>query len=63
MVKRLFANQLEASEKFKNAHKFIWTVNSQEKDTYQILTSNYWISKEDIADSNYEKEIKNYEVK
>lgn len=61
LVKRLFANQLEANEEFKDAHKFIWTVDIQEKNKYQVLTSKYWISKEDIAGSEYDIEIKNFE--
>ena len=61
LVKRLFADQLEGNEKFEDAHKFIWTVSSEEKNTYQILTSKYWISKEDIIGSSYDVEINDYE--
>ena len=61
LVKRLFADQLEANEEFKDAHKFIWTIDSQKKNSYQVLTSKYWISKEDIAGSEYEVEIKDFE--
>lgn len=61
LVKRLFADQLEGNKKFEDAHKFIWTVNTEEKNKYQILTSKYLISKEDIAGSSYDVEVKDYE--
>lgn len=61
LVKRLFTDQLEASVKFEDAHKFIWTVSVPDKNTYQVLTSKYWISKEDIVGSVYEVEVKSFE--
>ncbi|MBZ9777652.1 hypothetical protein LB452_01845 [Psychroflexus sp. CAK8W] len=61
LVKRLFADQLEASVKFEDAHKFIWTIKNPEKNKYHVLTSKYWISKEDIVGSDYDIEVKNFE--
>ncbi|MFO7745281.1 MAG: hypothetical protein R6V36_07845 [Psychroflexus sp.] len=61
LVKRLFADQLEASVKFEDAHKFIWTIKNPEKNKYHVLTSKYWISKEDIVGSDYDIEVKSFE--
>lgn len=61
LVKRLFADQLEASVKFEDAHKFIWTIKNPEKNKYHVLTSKYWISKEDIVGSDYDIEVNNFE--
>lgn len=61
LVKRLFADQLDASVKFDDAHKFIWTVTNPEKNIYQILTSKYWIAREDIVGSEYEIKIASFE--
>lgn len=61
LVKRLFADQLEASVKFEDAHKFIWTIKNPEKNKYHVLTSKYWISKEDIVESEFEIKIVNFQ--
>lgn len=61
LVKRLFTDQLEASVKFEDAHKFIWTVKNPEKNKYHVLTSKYWISREDIVGSDYDIEVKHFE--
>lgn len=61
LVKRLFADQLEASVKFEDAHKFIWTIENPEKNKYHVLTSKYWIEREDIVGSDYNVEIKRFE--
>lgn len=61
LVKRLFADQLEASVEFEDAHKFIWTVDNPEKNKYQILTSKYWIGKEDIISAEYSIKVATFE--
>lgn len=61
LVKRLFTDQLEGSVQFEDAHKFIWTVNNPEKNKYQILTSKYWIEREDIASAEYDIKIVEFE--
>jgi hypothetical protein len=51
LVKRLFAEQLEGEVEFTDAHKFIWTIDNPEKNKYKILTSKYWIDKDEIMES------------
>jgi len=51
LVKRLFAEQLEGEAEFADAHKFIWTIDNPEKNKYKILTSKYWIDKDEIMES------------
>jgi hypothetical protein len=51
LVKRLYAEQLAGEAEFTDAHKFIWTIENPEKNKYKILTSQYWIDKDDIMES------------
>lgn len=51
LVKRLFSEQLNGETEFTDAHKFIWTIENPEKNKYKILTSKYWIDKDEIMDS------------
>ena len=57
LVKRLFSNQLDGSEKFEDADKFIWKIKHSIKNQYEILTSKYWIDKEDIISMEYEVNV------
>ncbi len=61
LVKRLYADQLDGTVEFKDAHKFIWSINHPEKNIYQLLTSNYWISQEDIKSAEYSLELPLFE--
>lgn len=57
LIKRLYADQLEGTVQFEDAHKFIWTVETLKKNKYRILTSRYWIDKDDITKADYSVEI------
>ncbi|UJP63649.1 hypothetical protein [Mongoliitalea daihaiensis] len=61
LVKRLYSDQLEGKVKFEDAHKFIWTVSIPEKNNYQVLTSNYWINKDDVTENEYDVTIMKFE--
>ncbi|MBS9768061.1 MAG: hypothetical protein KGV44_11065 [Flavobacteriaceae bacterium] len=61
LVKRLFAEQLDGTAKFEDAHKFIWTITKNTETQFEILTSNYWISDEDIEAMEYDVTIKNFD--
>lgn len=51
LIKRLYADQLDGEVEFVDAHKFIWTIDNPEKDKYVLLTSKYWVDKDEIAES------------
>jgi len=61
IIKRLFAGQLDGSEAFDDAHKFIWRISSTDNKNYEILTSRYWIEKEDIPSMEYEVSVNMHE--
>ena len=45
---RLFENQLNGKELFGDAEKVIWELHDNGQNEYTIITSDYWINKEDI---------------
>lgn len=51
LVKRLYAEQLNGEADFVDADNFIWTIENPEENKYKILTSNYWIGKNEILES------------
>ena len=57
LIKRLYSDQLEGKVVFEDAAKFIWTLSKKNDTTYELLTSKYWIEKDDIQQSEYETEI------
>ncbi len=61
LIKRLFAEQLAGSVEFKDAHKFIWTIESSEKNKYQLLTSKYWADKDDLIAGEYDVNVQFYD--
>lgn len=61
LIKRLYSDQLDGSAAFEDAHKFIWTIQNPTKNHYQILTSNYWIDKSDVAIGEYTVTIIRFE--
>lgn len=60
LIKRLYSDQLEGDAEFIDAHKFIWKIEHPEKDKYKILTSKYWVDKNEIAEE-YAVDIKMFE--
>lgn len=57
LLKRLYSDQLEGKVPFTDANKFIWTLKEVSKNKYELLTSRYWIEKEDIASADYESNV------
>jgi hypothetical protein len=48
---------------FGDADKIIWKYQEKENHTFEIITSKYWIDKEDIEQSEYEADIRFFEEK
>lgn len=49
LILRLFEDQLAGELEFAEAENIIWTVKEQGNDEYVLLTSDYWISSEDLV--------------
>lgn len=57
IINRLYTDQVSGRAAFEDAEKIIWQIGDKGNDTYEIITSNYWIAKEDFVYSEYEAEI------
>lgn len=56
VIIRLFGNQLNATEAFEQANDVIWEL--QKNDTnYRMITSDYWMGKEDFLNEEFEAKI------
>lgn len=60
---RLFENQLNGKERFCDAEKVIWELHNTGQNEYTIITSDYWINKDDIIDREFSGSIKQFEEK
>ena len=57
LIKRLYADQIEGQVPFVDAAKFIWLFNKKENNHYELLTSRYWIDKDDVVQNEYVSNI------
>ncbi|MBU2646964.1 hypothetical protein KKI24_19810 [bacterium] len=60
---RLFENQLNGKELFGDAEKVIWEFHHHGQHDYTIITSDYWINKEDMIEHEFSGSIKLFEDK
>jgi hypothetical protein len=58
---RLFGFQLQAKEKFHEADNIIWELHNNGQNKYTIITSDYWINKEDVLEYDFTGSIKHFE--
>ncbi|WP_018676368.1 hypothetical protein [Riemerella columbina] len=54
LIKRLFEEQMTTDKSFENAEYILWELNNQGDHKYQLITSEYWINKEDILRPEFE---------
>ncbi|MFT5761978.1 MAG: hypothetical protein ACI8WA_001102 [Polaribacter sp.] len=56
VIIRLFGNQLNATEAFEQANDVIWELQKNDAN-YRMITSDYWIGKEDFLNEEFEAKI------
>jgi hypothetical protein len=61
LIKRLYDDQINGTLEFGDAEKIIWLFNEKEDNTYEVITSKYWIDKDDIEQTEYETTVKFFE--
>jgi GTPase SAR1 family protein len=61
IIQRLYEDQVTGKADFGDAEKIIWLYHTKGENTYEIITSRYWIEKADIENGEYEAEIKYFE--
>jgi hypothetical protein len=57
IINRLYPDQVSGKVAFEDAEKIIWHIGEKGNNTYEVITSNYWIDKEDVVYSEYEAEV------
>lgn len=62
LIKRLFGDQLESSQPFKEAQNIIWELRATGKDSYQLLSSDYWINREDFKNNEFSGSLSEDEI-
>lgn len=63
IIKRLYEDQMEGIVDFGDAEKILWRFQDKGNNTFEIITSRYWIDKEDIESGEYEASINFFEEK
>lgn len=61
LIVRLFEDQLSGKAPFPEADGIIWEMHSLGGGKYTLITSDYWINKEDILEEAFETKINLYE--
>lgn len=60
VIKRLFHKQLDGEEAFDEANDIIWELEKKE-NSYQLITSDYFMSREEFLNEEFEAKIKFFE--
>ena len=60
-ILRLFESQLNGKEPFGDAENIVWELHNYGSNEYAMITSDYWINKEDFNEREISGSIKLYE--
>ncbi|MGE8343131.1 MAG: hypothetical protein ACN6OI_19030 [Flavobacterium sp.] len=61
LIKRLFENQISQNIPFPEAESIIWELTTEDNINYDLVTSENWINKEDINESEFESVLEEVE--
>ena len=61
LIKRLFENQMSQNIPFPEAEGIVWELNTKDDVNYSLITSENWINKEDITESEFEAVLEEIE--
>ena len=54
LIKRLYPAEMETGKRFTDADSILWHLTKTKANEYQLITSEYWINKEDILSDKFE---------
>ena len=54
---RMFEEQLTTNADFPDAENIIWELQTNDNSNYQLITSEYWLSREDVVSDEFEATI------
>jgi hypothetical protein len=61
LIKRLFETQISGNTPFPEAESIVWELTTKDDVNYNLVTSENWINKEDITDSEFEAVLEDIE--
>ncbi|MGO4771053.1 hypothetical protein ACEN2I_05280 [Flavobacterium sp. W22_SRS_FK3] len=61
LIKRLFEDQMSQNIPFPEAESIIWELTTEDDINYNLVTSENWINKEDIRESEFESVLEEVE--
>jgi len=61
VIKRLFSEQLAGKKEFKEAEHIAWQLNHLSDNSYSLITSDYWISKDEFLEAEFDASITEFE--
>lgn len=61
LIKRLFENQISQNIPFPEADSIVWDLTTDDDINYNLVTSENWINKEDINESEFESILEEVE--
>ncbi|KFF05308.1 hypothetical protein [Flavobacterium reichenbachii] len=61
LIKRLFENQISQNIPFPEAEGIVWELTTEDNVNYNLVTSENWINKEDITESEFESVLEEIE--
>lgn len=62
LIKRLFTEQMTENKHFQEAENILWSIDKTPDGHLKILTSEYWLSKDDLAAQEFESEFEKTEI-
>lgn len=62
LLKRLFNEQLDSENELKDANSIIWDLKSMGENTYQLISSDYWINEEDFELDEFSGVLREEEI-
>lgn len=62
LLKRLFETQLDSEHEFTDAGSIIWELSQTGENTYRIISSDYWLNREDFETDEYSGQLEEDEI-
>lgn len=56
LIKRLFTEQMSTDKEFAEAESVVWELNKQDSNNFTLITSTYWLNKNDFDTHEFEGE-------
>ena len=62
LLKRLFNDQLDSEQELKDAESIIWELKPMGENSYQLISSDYWLNEEDFEMDEFSGTLREEEI-